>query len=171
MQAIYLLITLFISVVSTTTEEGIEPVRFQIKNAGITVDGTISDWEYEIVWDAKKLSSCKISGHANPRSIDTGIKLRDNHLMGRQYFNVEKFPVITLQSKKFISHGKGKYTGTFELQIKDVIKEIDIPCTVSRSNNQQQFKAEFIINRLDFKLGESSIVLSDEVKVVLAFTN
>ncbi len=148
-------------------DKGVDPIRFQIKNAGITVDGTMTDWEYEIVWDAKKLSACKISGRANPASIDTGIKLRDKHLIGRQYFYVEKFPAITLQSKKILSDGKGKYTGTFDLQIRDVTKEIEIPFTVVISNHKQYFKAEITINRLDFGIGESSLVLSDEVNVMI----
>ena len=171
MKTIYLFITLFIFVFSTTTEKGIEPVRFQIKNAGITVDGTISDWEYDIVWDAKKLANCKISGRANPSSIDTGIKLRDKHLLGRQYFHIDQYPAITLTSKKITAKSKGSYVGVFDLQIRDVKKEIEIPFMVSKSNNQQQFKGEFIINRLDFGIGESSLVLSDEVKVMIEFTD
>jgi len=148
-------------------EKGTEPVSFQIKNAGITVDGTISDWEYDIVWDVKKIANCKISGRANPSSIDTGIKLRDKHLLGRQYFHIDQYPAITLTSKKITAKSKGSYVGVFDLQIRDAIKEIEIPFTVSTSNNQQQFKGEFIINRLDFGIGESSLVLSDEVKVMI----
>ncbi len=167
MKPIYLFITLFTSVFSTTIEKGVEPIRFQIKNAGITVNGTISDWEYEFVWDAKKLANCSISGRANPIAIDTGIKLRDKHLQGRQYFHAEKFPVISLQSKKIISTKKGNYKGIFELQIRDVKKEIEIPFSVTTSSHKQYFKAEFNINRLDFYLGESSLVLGDEVKVFI----
>jgi polyisoprenoid-binding protein YceI len=170
MKPIYLFITLIISAFSTSTEKGVEPIRFQIKNAGITVDGTISDWEYDIVWDAKKLANCSISGRANPTSIDTGIKLRDKHLQGRQYFHVEKFLVISLQSKKIATTKKGNYTGIFELQIRDVKKEIEIPFSVFTKSNKAEFKAEFNINRLDFNLGESSLVLGDEVKVFMEFS-
>jgi polyisoprenoid-binding protein YceI len=171
MKAIYLFISIFISVFSTPTEKGKEPVQFQIKNAGITVDGTISDWEYAIVWDIKKLANCKISGRANPVSIDTGIKLRDKHLLGRQYFHVEKFPAITLQSKRILSKGKGRYIGVFDLQIRDVRKEIELPFTVTSKNNQLIFTGEFIINRLDYQLGEPSMVLNNEVTIFIELVN
>ncbi|MBL7857701.1 MAG: YceI family protein [Cyclobacteriaceae bacterium] len=167
MKPIYLIITLLTSFFSTTIEKGVEPIRFEIKNAGITVNGTISNWEFDIVWDAKKLSNCKINGQANPTSIDTGIKLRDKHLQGRQYFHAEKFPVISLQSKKIVSTRKGNYNGIFEVQIRDVKKEIEIPFSVVTRSGKQNFKAEFNINRLDFNLGESSLVLGDEVKVFI----
>lgn len=167
MKAIYLFTALFISLFSVNTEKGIEPIRFQIKNAGITVAGTISDWEFDIVWDAKKSANCKITGRANPASIDTGIKLRDKHLQGRQYFHAEKFPSITLQSKKILSKGKGKYSGIFDLQIRGVIKEIEIPFTVISKNDKLMFSGEFIINRLDYHIGEKSMVLSNDVTIFI----
>ena len=57
------------------------PIQFKIKNAGITVDGTISDWEVKVDFDSKKLAQSSIRGKAIPESIQTGIKLRDKHFM------------------------------------------------------------------------------------------
>lgn len=57
------------------------PIQFKIKNAGITVDGTIPDWEVEVDFDSKKLDQSSIRGKAIPESIQTGIKLRDKHFM------------------------------------------------------------------------------------------
>ena len=82
------------------------PIQFKIKNAGITVDGLISDWEVMVDFDPKKLTQSSIRGKANPESIQTGIKLRDKHLYGREYFHIEKFSFISLESKSFRSKGK-----------------------------------------------------------------
>jgi polyisoprenoid-binding protein YceI len=148
-------------------DKGDDPIRFQLKNAGVTVNGTISDLEYEIYWDAKELAKCKITGTANPATIKTGIKLRDKHLVGKQYFHTDKFPLISLQSKKISPKGKNRYVGVFDLQIRDVKKEIEVPFTVLVAGQLTVFKAEFSLNRLDFGVGESSLVLSDEVKVMI----
>lgn len=145
------------------------PIQFKIKNAGITVDGTISDWEVEVDFDPKKLSQSIIRGKANPESIQTGIKLRDKHLHGREYFHIQKFPFISLESKSFQSKGKSTFIGIFELQIRDVKREVEIPFTLSQTGKQQKFKGEFVIDRLDFGLGEKSLVLSDEVRVIIEF--
>lgn len=147
----------------------VNPIQFQIKNAGITVDGTIADWEVELNFDAKKLPQSSIRGTANPTTIDTGIKLRDMHLLGRQYFHTEKYPKISLQSKSFKSIGKNGYVGIFELQIRDVKREIEIPFSVTTNEKQRKFKGEFTIDRMDFGLGENSLVLSDEVRVLMEF--
>ncbi|WP_291782400.1 YceI family protein [Cecembia sp.] len=145
------------------------PIQFKIKNAGITVDGTISDWEVMVDFDQKKLAKSSIRGKANPGSIQTGIKLRDKHLQGREYFFIQEFPVIGLQSKSFQSKGKNAFVGVFELQIRDVKREVEIPFTLSQTGKQQKFKGEFVIDRLDFGLGEKSLVLSDEVRIFVEF--
>jgi polyisoprenoid-binding protein YceI len=145
------------------------PIQFKIKNAGITVDGAISDWEVMVDFDQKKLGQSSIRGTANPASIQTGIKLRDKHLQGREYFNTQKFAVISLKSKTFRSNGKNAFIGIFELQIRDVMREVEIPFTLTQTGKQRNFKGEFVIDRLDFGLGEKSLVLSDEVRVVVEF--
>jgi polyisoprenoid-binding protein YceI len=145
------------------------PIQFKIKNAGITVDGAISDWMVEVDFDPKKLDQSNIRGTANPVSIETGIKLRDRHLQGREYFDVKKFPEIRLQSKSFKPDGKNAFIGIFELQVKDVKKEVQIPFTVIQIGKQRNYQGEFVIDRLDFGLGEKSLVLSDEVRVYLEF--
>jgi polyisoprenoid-binding protein YceI len=162
----FLLVPLLLSAQSIKPEN---PIQFKIKNAGITVDGTISDWEVEVNFDPKKLAQSSIRGKANPESIQTGIKLRDKHLHGREYFYIQKFPVISLKSKSFRSNGKNAFVGIFELQIRDVMREVEIPFTLTQTGKQRKFKGEFVIDRLEYGLGEKSLVLSDEVRVVVEF--
>jgi polyisoprenoid-binding protein YceI len=162
----FLLVPLLLSAQSIKPEN---PIQFKIKNAGITVDGTISDWEVVVDFDPKKLGQSSIRGTANPASIQTGIKLRDKHLQGREYFHIQKYPEVKLQSKSFKTSGKNAFIGIFELQIRDVKKEVEIPFTVIQTGKQRKFKGEFVIDRLDFGLGEKSLVLSDEVRVYIEF--
>jgi polyisoprenoid-binding protein YceI len=165
-----LLVILFVSFsLLAQTIKPDNPIQFKIKNAGITVDGTISNWTVEVDFDPKKLGASSIRGTANPESIETGIKLRDRHLQGREYFDVKKYPEIKLQSKSFKTYGKNTFIGIFELQIRDVKKEVEIPFSVANTGKQRKFKGEFVIDRLDFGLGEKSLVLSDEVKIFVEF--
>jgi polyisoprenoid-binding protein YceI len=163
---IFLLMPFLLSAQSLKPEN---PIQFKIKNAGITVDGAISDWMVEVDFDPKKLEQSSIRGTANPVSIETGIKLRDWHLQGREYFDVKKYPEIRLQSKSFKPDGKNAFIGIFELQVRDVKKEVQIPFTVIQIGKQRNYKGEFVIDRLDFGMGEKSLVLSDEVRVYLEF--
>jgi polyisoprenoid-binding protein YceI len=165
-----LLVVSFVSFsLSAQTIKSENPIQFKIKNAGITVDGTIPDWMVEVDFDAKKLEQSSIRGSANPANIQTGIQLRDRHLQGREYFHIQKYPEINLQSKSFKASGKNAFIGIFELQIRDVKKEVEISFTVTQTGKQRKYKGEFVIDRLDFGLGEKSLVLSDEVRVLIEF--
>lgn len=146
-----------------------QPIRFKVKNAGIVVDGSFADWEVTVDFDPKRLTASSIRGTANPASIDTGIRLRDKHLLGRQYFHTNAYPVIRLDSKGFRSNGRNAFIGVFDLQIRDVIKEVEIPFALIQSGRQRKFKGEFVIDRLEYGLGEKSLVLADEVTVTVEF--
>ncbi|MCA1632656.1 MAG: YceI family protein [Acidobacteria bacterium] len=67
-------------------------------------------------------------------SIDTGIERRDAHLRTPDFFDAEKFPEITFQSKHIVRTGKKKGNqfiahGTFTMH--GVSKEIALPFTIN----------------------------------------
>ncbi len=147
------------------------PVVFYVNNAGIQVKGVIADWELELEFDAKKPEKSNIRGTAKVESMETGIKLRDRHLQGKQYFDSQKFPLLYLNSKSIKEVGKNKFMGIFELQIKENKREVQLPFTLSRQQKGTVFTGEFVINRLDYGLGEKSLVLADSVKVNISFVH
>ena len=145
------------------------PVNFVIKNAGINVNGSIGGLEAFMIIDPQNASPIKIEGTIDPNTIQTGIALRNNHLKKRDYFNVKEFPKIFMTSTEIKKNSNRKYVGNFDLSIKDVKKNVSIPFTFSSTGNIYVLKGEFSINRLDFKLGEESIILSDDVKIKIEF--
>ncbi|MFN3998742.1 YceI family protein [Algoriphagus sp.] len=110
-----------------------------------------------------------LKGKVRPTSIDTGISLRDRHLQGRQYFQTASYPEIILESKRIQSKGKNAYEGVFDLTIKDIRKEMLIPFTAIKNGNGYFFKGSFSLDRLEFGIGEKSLVLGDEVVVWIEF--
>jgi polyisoprenoid-binding protein YceI len=145
------------------------PVNFIIKNAGLKVNGSIGGLEGFIMIDPENSNLLKIEGSIDPNTIETGIGLRNNHLKKPDYFNVKEYPKIFMTSTEIAKKGNRKYIGNFDLTIKDVKKNVSVPFTVTSIGNEYFLKGEFSINRLDFKLGEESIILSDNVTVKIEF--
>ena len=144
-------------------------VNFVIKNAGIKVNGSIGGLDGFMILDPQNASLIKIEGSIDPNTIQTGITLRNNHLKKADYFNIKEFPKIFMTSTQIKKNGNRKYIGHFDLTIKDVKKNISVPFTLSSTGDIYLLKGEFSINRLDFKLGEESIILSDNVTVKIEF--
>jgi len=142
-------------------------ITFKIKNAGITVDGSFSDLQADIKFNPKNLDKSVLRASVAVKSIDTGIKKRDKDLQMRKYFDVEKYPRLKMSSKKIRHVEKNKYTGTFDLTIKGVTKQIEIPFTYAHKGNDGKFSAEFKVNRRDFGVGSKSLILSDEATVFI----
>ena len=145
-------------------------ITFKIKNAGITVDGSFSDLQADINFDPKNLEKSVLKASVGVASINTGIKKRDKDLRMRKYFHEEKYPRIKMASRKIKHLEKDKYQGTFDLTIKGVTKQIEIPFTYTAKDNSGKFTAEFQVNRRDFEVGSKSLILSDEATVFIEVT-
>jgi polyisoprenoid-binding protein YceI len=140
-------------------------VEFKIKNMGFTVNGTMGVNSIELKQPSADATTWSIEGSAEPATISTGINLRDKHLKKADYFDAGNYPAIRLQSTAIASKGKNTYEGKFNLTIKTITKVIIIPFTIIKNNQSINLEGEFNINRLDYKLGEESSILADDVKI------
>ena len=139
-------------------------VIFYIKNAGVTVDGSLSGLKASVKFDPNDLNNSRIYASVKVNTIKTGIGKRDSHLKEAEYFNAAKYPEITMESSSFSKSGD-KYNGKFRVSIKGKVKTINVPFTFTENNSKGTFKGQFKLNRLDFGVGESSFILDDKVVV------
>jgi len=139
-------------------------ISFKIKNAGLTVDGTLSGLSAKINFDINSISN-NIEASIDAKTINTKNSLRDEHLREKDYFDVTKFQKITLKSTQITKEKNGNFKGTFELTIKNKKKLITIPFSFVEVDGNATLKGAFTINRLDFEVGDSSFILSDNVYI------
>ena len=146
-------------------------VHFVIKNFGIKTGGDLSGLKGEILFFANDMSACHFTVTADPATIDTDNETRDSHLKKDEYFDVARYPAITITSTKIDKTNKtdqGYYFFTGTLTIKDSSKPISFSFHVQKVNDDFLFTGDFQINRLDFGVGSSSAVLGNAVNVSLS---
>jgi len=143
-------------------------IRFTIKNAGMGTDGKMTGLEGEIRFNPTDLKGSFFSVSADASTIDTDIALRDSSLKSKEYLNTQQYPKIQFLSKQ-ISAGvtAGTYLVKGTLTIKGISKDINFPFTVSQKNDGIQLTGEMHVNRLDYKIGVGSVVLSNSLTVSL----
>src|SRR6266403_2651192 len=93
-----------------------------------TVKGKFKEISGEVSLEGNTITDAK--GTIQTKSIDTGNEKRDGHLRSPDFFNAEKFPTITFQSKRVEKKGNetvlvGDYT------MHGVTKEISLPVKVN----------------------------------------
>ncbi len=146
-------------------------VHFTIKNFGISTGGDLSDLKGDINFVPANVTASSFNVSVSVSTIDTDNETRDKHLKSKEYFDEEKFPLITLVSTKINKTNKtksGVYYFTGNLLMHCVTKQISFPFSIVQNGSDYLFAGSFIINRLDFGIGSASAVLSNSVKVSLS---
>jgi polyisoprenoid-binding protein YceI len=163
-------------IIATTTNaqnvlkpaESPSAIRFVIRNFGINVEGTLTGIRGEIVFDPAQPGRARFDVTVQAASIQTGNRMRDDHLRKKDYLDVERHPEIRLRSTSVIAGADpGVFTLAGVLTIKGVARDIRIPFRAVPEGDGFRFKGEFRINRRDYGVGGSSISLSDELTIYL----
>ena len=81
-----------IALAATTWSPTTGSVQFHIKNAGITVDGTLKGLSASVKFDENDLVNSSIYASVKTATINTGIDKRDEHLKKDEYFDVANHP-------------------------------------------------------------------------------
>ena len=145
-------------------------ITFKIKNAGFTVDGKFGSVTGSIQFDATKNSGNKIEASIDANTIDTDNSTRNGHLKKEEYFYVDKFPKISMSTTTITKEANGQFKGLFTLNIKGISKIVPVLFTVTEQEEKAKFTGSFTINRLDYTVGSSSFILSDNVTINLDVT-
>lgn len=133
-------------------------VNFNIKHMGISfVQGRFDKFEGSVVTPGANLDRAQFNFSVNTQSINTGVEMRDKHLISADFFDAEKFPEIKFDGVSIMAKNNS-YTLKGRLTIKDVTKDISIPVTFGGIAKNQQGKeiaglqAKFTVNRLDYNI-------------------
>jgi polyisoprenoid-binding protein YceI len=161
-------------------DKGHSHVNFKIKHMMISnVTGGFGDYSGTVSFDSAKKSFTKFIGEVDAKSIDTGIKKRDDHLRSADFFDADKFAKIKfiMTEYKKVSEDEGKMIGT--LTIRDVSKKVTLNVEIGGmitdpwGNTRLGVSMTSSINRKDFglhwnKLLEGGgLVVGDKVKLLV----
>ena len=144
-------------------------IKFSIKNFAVNVGGSFTGLKGTIHFNEADQASAMFDVTVDANSVNTGNNGRDNHLKKEEYFYVQKYPAIRFVSKHVITPGEpGLFTMTGIMMIKGVSKEISFPFNVTKQQDGLLFTGTVKLNRRDFKVGGSSLILSDNLTVSLS---
>jgi polyisoprenoid-binding protein YceI len=132
-------------------------INFVAEARFISAHGHFDKWDAEVQLDPAKIENSSFKITIEAASINTRIQSRDDHLRGKDFFDVATYPQITLVSKKITKTGDGTYTVVGDLTLRGVTKQIEIQINqVFYENNRGRFRATFPINRKDFGMTYNS---------------
>ena len=147
-------------------DEATAQIKFSVKGTFGMVHGTLSGLKSTIVFDEDDLAASSIRASVDPKTIKTGIKLRNSDLQKEKYFNSDKYHTLSFQSDK-IQKNKTGYKALGNLTIKGVTKQVEIPFSFSPKGNAGVFKGDFTILRKDYGVGGSGGSIGNTITIHL----
>lgn len=156
--------------------------HFSIRHMMISnVRGDFGKLSGTVNYDGKNLAGAKVDAKIDAKSINTSEAKRDEHLRGKDFFDVEKFPDITFKSTKIKAAGKGKFLMTGDLTMHGVTKAVTLdvdgpsaPLVDKKSGSTKVgLSASGTIKRKDFGITYNSVLdgggvaLGEDVPITL----
>lgn len=159
----------FLQIAAAQSEQKVttSAITFKIKNMGIAAEGKFGGLKAIINFDKNNLDKNSITASVDTKTLDSDNNLRDKHLKDEDYFDVEKYPEITMKSVSFSHQKNENYIGLFDVTIKAKTKRIKVPFTYTENGSSNSFKGNFNIKRSDFDLGGKSMILSDDAQIAV----
>lgn len=135
-------------------------IRFEVKHTGISfVDGEFRDVQGTMESkSAEDFEGATFNYTVAINSIDTRIEARNAHLLTSDFFDVEKYPEMSLKNAKLTKKWDNHYILEGDLTIKDVTKRISFDTVLNGTIVDQDekthvgFTATTTIDRTDFNV-------------------
>jgi polyisoprenoid-binding protein YceI len=155
-------------------------INFHVRHLMVSkVHGQFHDWTGTLELDPADLAKSRVNVTIEAKSIDTREPKRDDHLRSADFFEVDKFPLITFASTKIERAGDDAARLHGELTIHGVTRPIVLDVELSPEVNdpwggvRTGFSAKTAISRKDFgltwnvALEAGGIVVGDKIEITL----
>jgi polyisoprenoid-binding protein YceI len=173
----------FAGAVASAAEYQVDPVHstvgFAIKHLGLSeVRGVFSNFTGKINYDPAKPEEFKAAGTVEVASINTGNKMRDDHLRSPEFFDAAKLPEIKFTTTG-IKKEDGEWVVTGQFTLHGVTKELKLrgelsgPLQDPWGKTRIGLSATTKLNRLDYgitwnkTLDKGGVMIGEEVKIAL----
>ena len=148
-------------------------VNFSVTHLMVsTVNGRFTTFEGKILYDGKDVTKSSVNVDIKTATVNTDNTSRDNDLRSAGFFDAEKFPDITFQSKSVEKKGND-YVAHGRLTIKGVAKDVDLPfelkgpADAGKMGKVMGAHASLTVNRQDFGVSKGGGMVGSEVKIDL----
>jgi polyisoprenoid-binding protein YceI len=170
-------------VAASAAEYQVDPVHstvtFAIRHLGISeVRGAFTNFTGKIAYDPAKPEEFKAGGTVEVASLNTGNKMRDDHLRSGEFFDAAKLPEIKFTATG-IKKEDGEWVVTGQFTLHGVTKELKLrgelsgPVQDPWGKTRIGLSATTKLNRLDYgitwnkTLDKGGVMIGEEVKISL----
>jgi polyisoprenoid-binding protein YceI len=147
---------------------------FQVHHFASSVSGKFTDFSGTVIFIKAQPERSSVEATIQVKSIDTGIKDRDHHLLSAEFFDAQKFPTITFKSTSIDRTGERTADVHGDLTMhgttRPVLLHVELLPEKSDTPDSLQWKITASLKRKSFGLGwnaliEASQAVGDDISI------
>ena len=155
-------------------------IGFVARHAMVTkVRGTFNEFEGTVHLDGAHPENSSAEAKVTVASVDTRNEQRNGHLLSGDFFEQDKYPVMSFRSTGVSAKGDDEFVLQGELTVKDVTRTVafDVEFTGAAvdvyGNHRIGFEAKTTVSRKDFgmtwnaALETGGVLVSDKIQIEL----
>jgi polyisoprenoid-binding protein YceI len=138
-------------------------IRFALTQMGISVEGRFRKFDAAVAFDPAKPEATRGEFSVDLASIDLGTPESETEAKRKPWLDVQGFPQAKFTSASVKALGGGRFEARGPLTIKGNTHDIVAPFTVAESNGVRIVDGQFVLKRLQYKVGEGEWADTDTV--------
>jgi polyisoprenoid-binding protein YceI len=142
-------------------------INFHVKSS-VKIAGKFDKWDATLTFTSPDETTGVLEIKIQAASVDTGSSMKNNKLKGTDFFAVEKNPLITFKSTRFVQTGPHRFEVDGDFTIRGVSNPEKLVLTVSgKGTGSGEIKGSMVFNRKDYGMnkGIPFISIADHVDV------
>lgn len=142
-------------------------IKFHVK-ASVDIAGKFDRWDATLTFTSPDETTGVLEIIIHASSVDTGSGMKNGKLKGKDFFDVEKNPVISFKSTKIVKTGHETYEVDGDFTIRGVSNPEKLTLTISgKGTGSGEIKGKMVFNRKDYGMnkGIPFIRIADHVDV------
>jgi polyisoprenoid-binding protein YceI len=149
----------------------ITPVESTIKfdvEASVDIVGKFDKWDATLTFTSPELSTAVLDIKIQAATVDTGSGMKNDKLKGKDFFDVEKNPLITFHSAKAVQTGPDTIQFDGDFTIRGVTKQEKLEFTITgKGTGTGTIKGTMAFDRKQYGMnsGIPFIKIADRVEV------
>jgi polyisoprenoid-binding protein YceI len=154
----------------------ITPVESSIKfdvEASVSIKGAFGKWDATLTFTSPHLLTGVLEIRIQAASVDTGSGMKNGKLKGKDFFDVERNPLITFRSTKIVQTGSDTFEVDGDFTIRGVSKPEKLTLTISgKGTGAGTIKGTMAFDRKDYGMnkGIPFIKIANRVEVNVDLT-
>ncbi|WP_282504428.1 YceI family protein [Streptomyces rhizoryzae] len=101
-------------------------IRFTARHIGLTdIHGRFNHFEGGL-WIGERMADSRVEVAIDAASIDTGVRMRDEHLRSAEFLDVARYPHLQFTGERFVHKGGSRWTVQGVLQLHGVSRTVQL---------------------------------------------